>query len=209
VEFVFRELMGEDVKIRFRPHYFSYTEPSYEIDFANALVKKMGKDWLEIAGCGMVHPQVFENVGYDPAVWTGWAFGWHRTDCDAAVRHQRHPAVLRERRAFFTAVLSALGGPLTPEGEASPRRLVLARPWTGGRGRPDAAGVDPAHFCRFTIGGGRSRLGLELEIHYECHACSNRRRLGSHADIGGGFGFVRRQEAAGTGQGTGHGHPGI
>ena len=76
VEFVFRELMGEDVKIRFRPHYFSYTEPSYEIDFANALVKKMGKDWLEIAGCGMVHPQVFENVGYDPAVWTGWAFGF-------------------------------------------------------------------------------------------------------------------------------------
>jgi phenylalanyl-tRNA synthetase alpha chain len=76
VEFVFRELMGDDVKIRFRPHYFSYTEPSYEIDFSNALVKKMGKDWLEIAGCGMVHPQVFENVGYDPEVWTGWAFGF-------------------------------------------------------------------------------------------------------------------------------------
>ena len=76
VEFVFKELMGSDVKIRFRPHYFSYTEPSYEIDFTNALVKKMGKDWLEIAGCGMVHPQVFENVGYDPAVWTGWAFGF-------------------------------------------------------------------------------------------------------------------------------------
>ena len=76
VEFVFRELMGSDVKIRFRPHYFSYTEPSYEIDFTNALVKKMGKSWLEIAGCGMVNPQVFENVGYDPEVWTGWAFGF-------------------------------------------------------------------------------------------------------------------------------------
>jgi phenylalanyl-tRNA synthetase alpha chain len=76
VEFVFRELMGSDVKIRFRPHYFSYTEPSFEIDFTNALVKKIGKDWLEIAGCGMVHPQVFENVGYDSAVWTGWAFGF-------------------------------------------------------------------------------------------------------------------------------------
>jgi len=76
VEFVFRELMGSDVKIRVRPHYFSYTEPSYEIDFTNALVKKMGKDWLEIAGCGMVHPQVFENVGYDPKEWTGWAFGF-------------------------------------------------------------------------------------------------------------------------------------
>src|SRR4051812_11911300 len=76
VEFVFKELMGEDVKIRFRPHYFSYTEPSFEIDFTSALVKKMGKDWLEIAGCGMVHPKVFENVGYDPEVWTGWAFGF-------------------------------------------------------------------------------------------------------------------------------------
>jgi phenylalanyl-tRNA synthetase alpha chain len=76
VEFVFKEIMGSDVKIRFRPHYFSYTEPSYEIDFTNSLVKKMGKDWLEIAGCGMVHPQVFETVGYDPEIWTGWAFGF-------------------------------------------------------------------------------------------------------------------------------------
>src|ERR1041385_9097934 len=76
VEFVFKEHMGSDVNIRFRAHYFSYTEPSYEIDFTNALVKKMGKDWLEIAGCGMVHPQVFENVGYDPEIWTGWAFGF-------------------------------------------------------------------------------------------------------------------------------------
>jgi phenylalanyl-tRNA synthetase alpha chain len=76
VEFVFRDLMGPDTKIRFRPHYFSYTEPSFEIDFSNALVKKLGKDWLEIAGCGMVHPQVFENVGYDPEAWTGWAFGF-------------------------------------------------------------------------------------------------------------------------------------
>jgi phenylalanyl-tRNA synthetase alpha chain len=76
VEFVFKELLGEDVRIRFRPHYFSYTEPSFEIDFSSALTRKMGKEWLEIAGCGMVHPQVFENVGYDPEAWTGWAFGF-------------------------------------------------------------------------------------------------------------------------------------
>ncbi len=76
VEFVFKELLGNDVKIRFRPHYFSYTEPSFEIDFSSSLVKKMGKNWLEIAGCGMVHPQVFETVGYDPEVWSGWAFGF-------------------------------------------------------------------------------------------------------------------------------------
>ncbi len=76
VEFVFKELLGSDVKIRFRPHYFSYTEPSFEIDFSSSLTRKMGKEWMEIAGCGMVHPQVFQNVGYDPEVWTGWAFGF-------------------------------------------------------------------------------------------------------------------------------------
>jgi phenylalanyl-tRNA synthetase alpha chain len=76
VEFVFKELMGSETRIRFRPHYFSYTEPSFEIDFSSSLTRKMGKEWLEIAGCGMVHPQVFENVGYDPETWTGWAFGF-------------------------------------------------------------------------------------------------------------------------------------
>jgi phenylalanyl-tRNA synthetase alpha chain len=76
VEFVFKELLGEDVKLRFRPHYFSYTEPSYEIDFSSPMVRKMGKEWLELAGCGMVHPKVFENVGYDPEIWSGWAFGF-------------------------------------------------------------------------------------------------------------------------------------
>jgi phenylalanyl-tRNA synthetase alpha chain len=76
VEFVFKELLGKDVKLRFRPHYFSYTEPSFEIDFSSPMVRKMGKEWLELAGCGMVHPKVFENVGYDPEIWTGWAFGF-------------------------------------------------------------------------------------------------------------------------------------
>jgi phenylalanyl-tRNA synthetase alpha chain len=76
IEFVFRQLLGSEVKIRLRPHYFSYTEPSFEVDFSSALVKKMGKDWLEIAGCGMVHPKVLETVGYDPEIWTGWAFGF-------------------------------------------------------------------------------------------------------------------------------------
>ena len=76
VEFVFSELLGSEVKLRFRPHYFSYTEPSFEIDFSSPTTRRMGKQWLEIAGCGMVHPQVFENVGYDPEVWSGWAFGF-------------------------------------------------------------------------------------------------------------------------------------
>jgi len=76
VEFVFKEFFGPEVKVRFRPSFFPFTEPSYEIDFTSSLVRKLGKDWLEIAGCGMVHPQVFENVGYDPEIWTGWAFGF-------------------------------------------------------------------------------------------------------------------------------------
>jgi phenylalanyl-tRNA synthetase alpha chain len=76
VEFVVKEIFGSDVKVRFRPSFFPFTEPSYEIDFTCPLVKKMGKEWLELAGCGMVHPQVFENVGYDPEIWTGWAFGF-------------------------------------------------------------------------------------------------------------------------------------
>jgi phenylalanyl-tRNA synthetase alpha chain len=76
VEFVFKEVLGEETKIRFRPHYFSYTEPSFEIDFGSSLTRRMGKEWLEIAGCGMVHPKVLENVGYDPEIWTGWAFGF-------------------------------------------------------------------------------------------------------------------------------------
>ena len=76
VEFVFQELLGKDVKLRFRPHYFSYTEPSLEIDFSSSLTRKMGKEWLEIAGCGMVHPKVFDAIGYDPDQWSGWAFGF-------------------------------------------------------------------------------------------------------------------------------------
>src|SRR4029450_3943679 len=73
---VFQELLGKEVRLRFRPHYFSYTDPSFEIDCPSGMVRKLGKEWLEIAGCGMVHPKVFENVGYDPETWSGWAFGF-------------------------------------------------------------------------------------------------------------------------------------
>ncbi len=76
VETVFKELLGDEVRLRFRPHYFSYTEPSFEIDFSSSLTKSMGKEWLEIAGCGMVHPSVFQAVGYDAEEWSGWAFGF-------------------------------------------------------------------------------------------------------------------------------------
>lgn len=82
VEFFFRELLGNDVQVRFRPHFFPFTEPSYEIDLkASALG---GSDrWLEIAGCGMVDPAVFDSVNekrgdnaYDPEKVSGFAFGF-------------------------------------------------------------------------------------------------------------------------------------
>jgi phenylalanyl-tRNA synthetase alpha chain len=76
-----RELFGPDSQIRFRPSFFPFTEPSAEVDVRCFLCKGggcrvcKGTGWLEILGCGMVHPQIFRNVGYDPEAVTGWAFG--------------------------------------------------------------------------------------------------------------------------------------
>ena len=76
-----RKILGEDVKVRFRPHFFPFTEPSAEYDFSCVLCDMKGcsvckgTGWIEIAGCGMVDPEVFRAVGYDPEVWTGYAFG--------------------------------------------------------------------------------------------------------------------------------------
>jgi phenylalanyl-tRNA synthetase alpha chain len=80
LEFFFRELFGPDAQFRFRPHFFPFTEPSYEVDIKAAA---LGGKWLEIAGCGMVDPAVFEQVdtkrgdqAFDPEKWTGFAFGF-------------------------------------------------------------------------------------------------------------------------------------
>jgi phenylalanyl-tRNA synthetase alpha chain len=75
LDYVFASLLGPDTKIRFRPHYFGYTEPSFEVDLSARHLPKVNKDWIEIGGCGLVDPSVFETVGYDPAVWSGYAFG--------------------------------------------------------------------------------------------------------------------------------------
>ncbi len=74
LEFFFRELMGPSTRLRFRPHFFPFTEPSYEVDL---WLKAEGREprWLEIAGCGVVDPAVFEAVGYDPDQVSGYAFG--------------------------------------------------------------------------------------------------------------------------------------
>jgi len=75
LEFFFRELLGPGTRMRFRPHFFPFTEPSFEVDLSSESLGRTGKDWLEIAGCGMVDPAVFEAVGYDPETYTGYAFG--------------------------------------------------------------------------------------------------------------------------------------
>ena len=81
LEFFLRELLGADTAVRFRPHYFPFTEPSFEIDVKSKAMKG-GEQWIEVCGCGMVHPAVFEAVNaargdsaYDPEKWTGFAFG--------------------------------------------------------------------------------------------------------------------------------------
>jgi Phenylalanyl-tRNA synthetase alpha subunit len=76
-----REMFGPRSRVRFRPSFFPFTEPSAEVD---VLCFKCGGDgcrfckqsgWIEILGSGMVHPNVLRNVGYDPEEVTGWAFG--------------------------------------------------------------------------------------------------------------------------------------
>jgi phenylalanyl-tRNA synthetase alpha chain len=76
-----RRIYGEDVQVRYRASYFPFTEPSMEVDAECFLCGGAGcrvckyTGWLEIAGSGMVHPNVLRNGGYDPAEWSGFAFG--------------------------------------------------------------------------------------------------------------------------------------
>jgi phenylalanyl-tRNA synthetase alpha chain len=76
-----QQMFGHDIPVRFRPSFFPFTEPSAEIDMGCILCKGAGcrvckgSGWLEILGAGMVNPKVFANVGYDPEVYTGFAFG--------------------------------------------------------------------------------------------------------------------------------------
>lgn len=81
LEEVLKALYGEKTKVRFRPHHFPFTEPSAEVDVScfvcggkGCSVCK-GEGWIEILGCGMVHPKVLKNCGIDPEVYSGFAFG--------------------------------------------------------------------------------------------------------------------------------------
>ena len=71
LEYFVKKMFGEKCKMRWRPSYFPFTEPSAEVDIWD----DQRKQWMEILGCGMVDPEVFKNVGYDSEVWHGYAFG--------------------------------------------------------------------------------------------------------------------------------------
>ncbi|TCJ12520.1 phenylalanine--tRNA ligase subunit alpha [Flaviaesturariibacter flavus] len=79
--FFVKEMFGPEIKVRFRPSYFPFTEPSAEMDVTCTICGGSGcglckhTGWVEIMGCGMVHPKVLENVGIDPNKYTGFAFG--------------------------------------------------------------------------------------------------------------------------------------
>ena len=71
LEYFVKRMFGADTKMRFRPSFFPFTEPSAEVDIWS---EKRGQ-WLEILGCGMVDPEVFKSVNIDPNIWHGFAFG--------------------------------------------------------------------------------------------------------------------------------------
>ncbi len=81
LEVFVKKLYGDDTRLRFRPHHFPFTEPSAEVDIScfncggkGCRICK-GEGWIEILGCGMVHPRVLRNCGIDPEEYSGFAFG--------------------------------------------------------------------------------------------------------------------------------------
>jgi len=81
LEFFLKKIFGPDVRMRLRPHFFPFTEPSAEVDISCNICNGRGcstcgrKGWLEILGAGMIHPNVLRNVGYNPKIYSGFAFG--------------------------------------------------------------------------------------------------------------------------------------
>jgi phenylalanyl-tRNA synthetase alpha chain len=76
-----KSFFGEATQTRLRPSFFPFTEPSAEVDIScvscggTGCRNCKGTGWIEVMGCGMVHPSLFRNVGYDPDKYTGFAFG--------------------------------------------------------------------------------------------------------------------------------------
>ncbi|MDR0197889.1 MAG: phenylalanine--tRNA ligase subunit alpha [Oscillospiraceae bacterium] len=81
LETFFKRLYGDGIRLRFRPHHFPYTEPSAEVDLScfkcggSGCPLCKGEGWIEMLGCGMVHPRVLSNCGIDPEEYGGFAFG--------------------------------------------------------------------------------------------------------------------------------------
>ena len=81
LEIFAKKCLGESTQIRFRPHHFPYTEPSAEVDVSCFVCKGKGcrvcknEGWIELLGCGMVHPKILENCGIDSNIYSGFAFG--------------------------------------------------------------------------------------------------------------------------------------
>ncbi|MFH1855143.1 MAG: phenylalanine--tRNA ligase subunit alpha [bacterium] len=69
LEMILKKLYGEKVEYRMRPHHYPFVEPGFDVDI------KRGERWLEVLGSGMVHPKVLKNMGLDPEVYSGFAFG--------------------------------------------------------------------------------------------------------------------------------------
>jgi phenylalanyl-tRNA synthetase alpha chain len=80
--YMIQSMYGRDRKVRVRPSYFPFTEPSFEFDVSCGICGGVGckscrhKGWLEVGGCGMVHPNVLRNGGIDPTQWNGYAWGF-------------------------------------------------------------------------------------------------------------------------------------
>jgi phenylalanyl-tRNA synthetase alpha chain len=75
IETFLRVFFERDLAVRFRPSYFPFTEPSAEVDIEWGRDSEGNIRWLEVMGCGMVHPKVFESSGIDPEKFSGFAFG--------------------------------------------------------------------------------------------------------------------------------------
>src|SRR5574344_1404443 len=106
IDVIVKKLFGADIETRFRPSYYQFTEPSVEVDIScfNChgegcnICKNTG--WITVAGAGIVHPNVLKNCGYDPKVWTGFAFGF------GAERLAMLKYGINDIRAFYTTDLS-------------------------------------------------------------------------------------------------------
>jgi phenylalanyl-tRNA synthetase alpha chain len=110
IETFTKAIFGEDVRARLRPGYFPFTEPSAEFDISCTICGGVGcrtcsgVGWIELGGCGLVHPAVLESTGVDPEVWSGFAFGFG-IDRVAIMRHG-----IEDMRAFIENDVRFLAG---------------------------------------------------------------------------------------------------